>query len=565
MVGFFRRLFGNPPAEEPWIYPEKEEPIARGTTISVDDLDPFPMSASLVGAPASWSIWDGGKYDGSYGDTKLLYSDYWTLRQRSSQLFTENLYARGLVRRLITNEINTGLNVEATPDESILGFADDSLTDWSENVENRFTLWAKNPELCDYEGRRTFGEIQQEARQEALVGGDVLMVLHQSTKTKLPLIQIIRGDLVQTPMMGTDPPKKNKIIDGVELDSKNRHVAYWVTQDDLSSKRILAKGSRSGRRKAWLVYGTDKRAGDVRGEPLLSLIIQSLKEVDRYRDAALRKATINSILAMFIEKTESQMGSLPVTGGAVRKGSSTVTDEQGQSRRYGIAEQIPGMVIEELQFGEKPTPHSVHGTDVNFGPFEESIIQAIAWACEIPPEILRLAFSNNYSASQAAINEFKIYLNRIRTHLGEAQNQPIYIEWLLSEVLLQKIDMPGFLEAWRDSSQYDVFAAWVSSDWSGAIKPSTDLIKQAKGYKLMVDEGWITNERTTREMTGQKFTKNMKRLKRENELKAEAMRPLLELQQEFGPAETAEAVEALENSVYEITAAADELGGVVNG
>ena len=55
--------------------------------------------------------------------TQIQNIDYWTLRARSSQLFNENLYARGLLRRLITNEINTGLTPECCPDEEIIGAA----------------------------------------------------------------------------------------------------------------------------------------------------------------------------------------------------------------------------------------------------------------------------------------------------------------------------------------------------------------------------------------------------------------------------------------------------------
>jgi capsid protein len=534
MVGFFKKLFSGRKDisdEKPWTYP-----IQETTRVSVDELDPFTATTSTL-SPASWHNWDGSKYANSFGDTKLFTFDYWTLRQRSTQLFTENLYARGLIRRLVTNEINTGLSVESTPDESILGLPDDSLTDWSENVENRFALWAKNPTLCDYEGHRTFGEIQRVARRESLIGGDVLVVLHQSKINSLPQVRLIKGEYVQNPVSQDAIRDGHTVEYGVELDANRRQVAYWVIQGDNTYKRIEAVGKRSGRRLAWLVYGTDQRLDEVRGQPLLSIILQSLKEVDRYRDAAVRKAVVNSILAMFIEKTENKMGTLPVTGGAVRKGVSTVTDSEGTTRNFGIAEQIPGLVIEELQVGEKPTPHSTHGTDVNFGVFEEAMIQAVAWANEIPPEILRLAFSNNYSASQAAINEFKIYLNMVRTHLGESLLQPIYVELLVSEVLLQRIDAPGFLEAWRDPLQYDIYGAWISSDWSGAIKPSTDLIKQAKGYKLLNQEGWITNERATRELTGQKFSKNMKRLKKENEMKVEAMRPLMEFQAEFAQEE----------------------------
>ena len=476
-------------------------------------------------SPVNSASFDGDKFYGGFGATQVFTADYWTLRERSAQLFTENLYARGLVRRLVTNVINTGLTLEAMPDEAIIGVAPDSLTDWTESTESRHALWAADPASCDYHRRRPFGEIQKDMYREALVEGDVLVVLHVDPRTGLPAVQLINGRLVSTPM-GVDAGLD--IRHGVELDRHGRHVAFYVTQADGTSTRIAATGAASGRHVAWLFYGTDKRADDVRGQPMLSLILQSMKELDRYRDAALRKAVTNSIVAMFIEKSEDKPGTLPISGGAVRKGSGVATDNTGTPRRFNIAEQVPGMVIEELQQGERPVPHSTAGTDVNFGAFEASIVHAMAWANEVPPEILQLAFSSNYSASQAATNEFKLYLNMERTRIGAAVLQSVYVEWLTGSVLTGKVSAPGFLEARVDPSLRDVFASWTSADWSGAIKPSVDLLKQARGYGEMVDRGWLTDDRAARELTGTKFSKNIKRQKKANEMKADAMAPLAE-------------------------------------
>jgi lambda family phage portal protein len=464
-----------------------------------------------------WSYSTGDKFDGGFGPTKILIPDYWTLRARSTQLFKTNIYARGIVRRLVTNEINTGLHLEATPDEALLGFAEDSLVGWAENVENRFQVWADNPRVCDVTERQTFGALQAVARMEALVAGDVLVTLVQGARAQLPRIKLINGAAVQTPL-GMNPQRGNRIMHGVELDSLNRQVAYWVYQSDGTCKRLPAYGEKSGRRLAWLVYGTDKRLDDVRGEPLLALVLQSLKEIDRYRDSVQRKATVNSMLAMFIQKDADKPGTRPISGGAIRRGTDLAIDTTSETRRFAVAEHIPGLILDELQHGETPHGFPSNGTDEKFGDFEDAIVQGIAWHFEIPPEILKLSFSNNYSASQAAINEFKIYLNRVRNTFGEEFCQPIYTDWLVSELLMQRIEAKRLLESWRDSSMYDVFGAWTAADWCGQIKPSTDMLKQARGYELAVKHGWITNDRASRELTGTKFSKNVRKLKTENEL-----------------------------------------------
>lgn len=530
-------------------------------TVAVTDLPPVAYQGQQHFSPWQHSIYDGEKFYGGFGPTQIFHTDYWTLRQRSGQLFKDNLYARGLVRRLITNEINTGLTPEAAPDEPIIGVAEDSLSDWSETVENRFAIWGKNAELCDWKRLNTFGAIQRAARMEALISGDVLVVLRQSQRTKLPTVHLVSGNSVQTPLASESNMRKgHKIKHGVEFDARGRVAAHWIRQEDGTSKRLPAVGEKSGRRLSWLVYGTEKRLDDVRGEPLLSLVLQSLKEVDRYRDSAQRKAVINSILAMFIKKTTDKTGTLPISGGAVRRERVTLADSVTGTRDFNLAQHIPGLVIEELQTGEEPVLKGGEGTDVNFGTFEEAIIQAVAWANEIPPEILRLAFSNNYSASQAAINEFKIYLNKIWSDWGETFCTPIYIDWLISEVLLQRIPAPGLLQAWRDIRQYDTFGAWTCVDWYGSIKPSTDMLKQAKGSKMLVDEGWSTNARESRITTGTKFSKNIKRLKRENAMKAEALEPLLALRGEAGQQPDTDVNEALESAVAAAVAqSAEEL------
>ena len=135
--------------------------------LSVDDMNPMSYQGQTTFSPWDVSIFDGSKFAGGYGETQIQQIDYWTLRARSRELFTGNLYGRGIIRRLVTNEINAGLFPECVPSEEILGLEDGSLSEWCETVESRFNIWCKNPTLCDIKERDTFGAIQREARTEA--------------------------------------------------------------------------------------------------------------------------------------------------------------------------------------------------------------------------------------------------------------------------------------------------------------------------------------------------------------------------------------------------------------
>lgn len=508
--------------------------------------DPFPASEApapvekvAFGQLAPWRTLydDGSKFPGGISWTNLLLIDYWTLRQRSAELFETNMYARGIVRRLVTNIINVGLHLEATPEEQILGYPDDGLADWSELTENRFGLWANNPKLCDQVEQNTFGSLQALMLQEALVVGDVLVTLRQDQRTGLPRLQLTNGALVQTPF-GVEGRTTNKVVHGVELDSVGRQIAYWVMQPDGSAKRLPAFGEKSGRRLAWLVYGSDKRMDQVRGKPLLALAIQSLKEIDSFRDSTQRKANLLSQLVGFVTKSEDKPGTQPLTsGGAVRRGlSPAAAAAPGTPRNFNAVAQTPGLWIDELQHGEEPKAFQTNGTVESFGDFERAILQGVAWSYEIPPEILMLSFGKAYSASQAAVNEFKMFLHRVRTKFGDDVCQPVYTEWLLAETLNGKLQVERLLESWRDPELYDVFAAWVATDWSGHIKPAVDLTKMVKAIEEACRGGFTTRARACRELFGLKYSKVVKQLARENLQLKEANAPLFELEALAKPA-----------------------------
>ena len=94
--------------------------VTPSSVIDVNALHNFVGGAS--------TSWDGDKFLGGFGITKdYEVVNHWLIRKRSKQLFTENIYARGIIRRLITNIINKGLSLEATPDAEILGLDPESL------------------------------------------------------------------------------------------------------------------------------------------------------------------------------------------------------------------------------------------------------------------------------------------------------------------------------------------------------------------------------------------------------------------------------------------------------
>jgi capsid protein len=524
--------------------PRYSRHFARKQRASVESNHPKVKASTIFSPQYPYTGWGGDKFSGGISDWIDQYQDldYWTMRERSSALFRMNMYARGIVRCLVKNIINKGLSLECIPEEAILGYEEDALQDWTEATENRFYIWGRTKSICDYKQRRTFGQIQKFAYREALIGGDVLVINRQDPVSLLPTIEIIPGERVRTPLISTGLLNKsasgNRIVDGVELDKRGRHVSFYVDQGnayDLNNRfiRISAYGPKTGRLQAWLVYGIDKREDGIRGEPLLSIAMQPLLEIDKQRDSAQRKASINAMIVGFIEN-QGNMGTLPIQGGAKR--ITTTPPSTEDEKPITVAQILPGLFMERLAPGEKPSSFAMSGSDVSFGPFESVIVHGLAWGIGIPPENLTLEFQSNYSASQAANSEFSIFIDDERDRFGCDFCDPIYGDWFYSSVLLGKIEAPGFLDAASNPKRYDIAEAWLGSDWTGAVKPSIDIVKQATGYKLQIAEGFCTHDRGSRNINGTKWSKNIRRIAKENQQLMDAMQPIFEAKQKYGEA-----------------------------
>lgn len=501
-MGWFDKVFGD-----------------KKPSIPVIPVTELSAAAGNYDAPYQFAQLNGDKFLGGFGATQLHIIDYWSLRQRSIQMWNENIYCQGLISTFVTNIINTGLSLESKPIASILGMDQDALNDWTDEVEARFEIYADNPKMVDFYGEKTLGELQAQRELQALIEGDVLVVHHFDAKTMLPKVQLISSNCIQSPLDGDKKLAKGHTVEhGVEMDANGRVVAYHVVKTDNTYIRYPRYGARSGRRVANLYIPGKKLMGNVRGMPLVANVLQSLREIDRYRDSVQRKAVTTSFMAMAVEKDADTIGAGTLGGAANRSLQVNGKDDY----KLNLKSFTPGVFIDDMPAGHKIKMMGSDGTDLSFGDFEAAIINAVAWTKGIPPEVLKKSFSSNYAASKQANAEFGMFLDMERTNTTKANDQPLYADWLFVEVSKGKISAPGLIESWNDLEKYEIKGAWIKSDWSGSIKPNADLVKEGQGWKLLVEQGFATRELATRSLTGKKYANNAKQLIKENEQLKEA-------------------------------------------
>lgn len=466
------------------------------------------------------TFWDGDKFFRSFGTTKdFAYIDYYTLRKRSIQLFRSNPYCRALIRRLLRNEIGTGLSLEPDIISSKVGITEDQAIEITEQIATDWKLWSNDEYIVDYNRQKTLHQLAADARQTALISGDCLIVMDINPATKLPYIRIIDGSEIQTPFEFSIAAG-HEIKYGIEFDAQKRQVAYWVANYEnglLKHKRIPAYGVKSGRKIAWMIYGTDRLLDEVRGEPILAIMLTMINDLDKYKDAELRAAVVNAIIPLYISKTQPTPGSGIMMNGATKRETATATDSNGSTRNLQISSMIPGTVVNEMAYGEQIQSFDTKRPNINFKSFQDAMLDVFAFVAEIPPEIYKLQFQSNYSASRQANNEYEIYLQFRYFFFGKEFYQPIYNEFFVSSVMLGKYPADNFLDAWWNSD-WQTYNSWILAEWTGLSRPSVDIMKDVSAAKEAIGMRISTYDKQAKKISGMSFSAVLKKLARENDM-----------------------------------------------
>lgn len=480
--------------------------------------------------------WDGSKFTGSLGPvSESTFVDYWTLRRRSMNLFKTNIYARGVIRRLVWNEINTGLVVTPTPKASVLFpkkealEREDEAVEWGERIASQFELYASTPAVFDWGKKESFGSFQEKVRLESLICGDGIIISRIDKDTGFPRWQWVNGNHVRTPDR-EDLKDGHYIQHGVEFDKWGKRVAYYVQSEvngNYSFERIPVRAERSGRLVSWMVYGSEHFVDDVRGEPFLSDSIYMLKDLDRTRDAEVRASLVNAMIPLFIEEAPQAIAiPRPSAGAALAQPNHSIPQiPQSQALPQGYDVMPPTNQIDIMNpgtmyktpAGGKITSFQTNRPNVNYSTFEKSVIATLAWSHGLPPEILMLEFQGSYSASRQANNEFEVYLKRFTQRFSEAVTRQIYEGFFEQMVLTGSLSLPGYARAMMNGD-WKVLEAWKSCTWTGLSRPSVDRQKEATASQTLLDNGLTTFDMESRRHCGLSFAQVMQTQKREREL-----------------------------------------------
>ncbi len=427
-----------------------------------------------------------------------------TLRSRSRDLERNNPIAHGALKTKTTYVIGTGLRPEPSIDADFLGLSSEQAEALQAKILREFELVAESPE-GDASRRKTFYQKQAELYHSSRTNGDAFLLLPFFERGDWPYwtrFRSVESDRVCNPGNKLDT---DSLSGGFELDENGATSAIHVFQGSPTRRFVRSKAywkrvplyQDNGSRNVLILSNHNLRAGQTRGVPDLSPVIEVIKQAGRYVDAELMASVISSKFTVFI-KSEGGGARDPYSPGA-GAGAESESDEDYDDTEPRDVRLGDGLVT-ELDDGESIETANPGRPNAQFDPFVTALWRQIGGALGIPFEILLKHFTASYSASRAALLQFASYILVDRADVVVNVCQPYYEAIIAEAVARGRLHMPGFF---KDPM---IRRAYCRALWHGPVMGEIDELKAANAAEKRLKVGITTHERETRRQVGESWS-----------------------------------------------------------
>jgi len=455
--------------------------------------------------PVINKYWDGEKTLGELGAVVNNIPDYDRLRLRSYDAYATKDIVKIIASKRFNWSIGSGLKLQCEPNKDVLeseGIKEFDFSAFTKTVESRFMVYANSKE-CDFLKEKNLHELAMDFYKGKFLGGDCLCVIRYDDNG--PNAQFVSGEHIRNPEIGNvwyDYAEKsgNKIEHGIEIDSKGKHIAYYVNVKPKSTdliteyERIPAYGVKTGKRLAWMISGEKICPDHVRAVPAISQSLEKINKLDRYTEASVTKAEQAANLVYAIVHDKESTGESPTDRAIAQKRGNTLIDipsdaslADGLANR--ISEQTSGTTF-NMPIGSKLEDFST-SIETNYGEFHGAVFDQISAGQDIPPEVAMGKYSSNYSASRAAINSFGYTTSVDRDTFSLQFYIPFYKLWLEFQILTNKINASGYID---NRNNFMVIESFSQCRFFGKNMPHIDPLKEVKAIELMLALKLISRE-----------------------------------------------------------------------
>lgn len=451
------------------------------------------------------TTFDGEQEPGALNTGYIYDVDYYELARRAYTLVTINEYARTIIGRLTEFVVGTGLRLHPNPLRNLLKRLFNIIIpdDFSKIIQELWSLIEGDKNISITKDQ-TIHAMAKSVYYNGLIAGDVL-VIKRIVKGNLEY-QIVNGLSVRSSM--SISKDGNKVIDGVEIDDNEKPLGYYIINKDGQEQYIKARDSK-GRLIAWLVPCGVKKMNSPRSYSIIGATMQKLHKIGQYSNSEVMAAETNAKFAAWIEQDKESTGVNPIKnipgvarmlqnqGIGIPSGDS---NDNGAIQRFKDSlKRIASGLFIHMPKGQKLNSFDTKRPNVNHTSFVDGSMKYITASGGIPFEVYLMQFSNNFSASRAALKMFEVILQNNRQFtVIDYFYQPIYEQFFEIECLKGNIFAPKYLELKNDDGFLD--NAYTKAKFVGVKIPHIDEVKEVNAVLSKLKGGLTTFEQALEDL-----------------------------------------------------------------
>ena len=342
--------------------------------------------------------------------------------------------------------------------------------DINHDIEKMWKIWCKKKN-CDVTGTQNFNALMRMAIQRKKVDGGIILLKRYTSDGFIPFkLQAIEVD--ELDLTATSPRKQgNKVAGGIEYNSYNRPVGYFINQYSIDGTSI-AESVYIDAKDVIFLY-TKTRPSQIREMSDMTPTITRIRDVNEFMRAVAVKERILACFSVFVKRA------LP-TSGTIGPGRVNVGSES--DAKYDGKTLTPGM-IHYLNQGDEAQAVVPSGQATDATAYVKQEIRLVGSGQGLSYETTSRDMSeSNYSSARQGLIEDDLTYEEDKDLLIEAMDE-IYETFVISLVLAEKLKIKDF---WEKKESY------LEHSWIKAPKRWIDPAKEANANKTALNTGQKT-------------------------------------------------------------------------
>lgn len=402
-------------------------------------------------------------------------------------------WASAAMDRQVDAVIGSGWRLSSKPNARSLGIDQAIADDLALAIEAEWSDYASDPAFwCNAKRTGPAASVLALAFRHRVMDGEAVAILKWLPRggDYATAVDVIHPDRLSTPTGAHDG---DGMCMGVELDGEGAASAYHIRRRHPADDGWFGQldhWTRVPRETEWgrpiVIHAFEaKEAGQVRGLAPLTPILKKLKQITRYDEAELQAATLNAILAAFVESA----------GGTSAETMVGEVVEDHLDKRFSHYQsapvRLPGVQVAYGYPGDKLTLTKPGHPNAAFEVFVRAGLRNVASAAGITYEQLTMDWSQvNYSSARAALLEVWRGLTARKDGFAASFMGLWYVAWLEEAVETGRVVLPKRAPPFRAKR-----AAYARAEWIGPGRGWVDPQKEAEAAATRLDVGLSTLER----------------------------------------------------------------------